>query len=106
MLGSLLVVIGCLHPMFGTWKNRLFLSLGDASYSIYLTHPFALAALRVVWARMVPHVSVTSAIAFMAIALLTSAALGWLCYRLIEKPITERLRKLTKQKSLALAATS
>jgi exopolysaccharide production protein ExoZ len=104
MLGSLLVVVGCLHPMLCTWKNRLFLELGDASYSIYLTHPFVLAVLRVVWARMA-LVSITLAIAYMVFALLTAAASGWLCYRLVEKPITARLRKLTKPKSPDIVPT-
>jgi exopolysaccharide production protein ExoZ len=103
LIGSALVVAGCLHASIREIKSPLLLALGDASYSIYLTHPFTLAALRVVWMREVPHVSLASVIAFMAIALIASASAGWLCHWLVERPVTERLRKLSKGKSQAVA---
>lgn len=67
----------------------LLLALGDASYSIYLTHIFTLGALRVVWVRLVPTATMASSIALMVVSLMVSAAAGWLCYKAVEKPLTE-----------------
>jgi exopolysaccharide production protein ExoZ len=92
LLGSTLVVAGCLHPSIAKMKSALLLALGDASYSIYLTHLFTLAALRVVWLHLVPHVSLASVTAFMAIALITSAVGGFAVYLWVEKPLTSMLR--------------
>jgi exopolysaccharide production protein ExoZ len=92
LVGSALVVAGCLQPSIRGIKNALLLVLGDASYSIYLTHPFTLAALRVVWLRLVPHVSLASVISFMALALIASAVGGFAVFRVVEKPLTSMLR--------------
>lgn len=66
--------------------------LGNASYSIYLTHLFTLGALRIAWVRLVPAVSLPSTLAFMGVALSVASLAGWLCYRLIERPLTTRLQ--------------
>jgi exopolysaccharide production protein ExoZ len=91
LLGASLVVAGCLNQRIRGWNIRPLLALGDASYSIYLTHLFGLAALKVFWLRWVPFSS-GSALAFMALALASSSAVGWLCYRFIETPMTQWLR--------------
>lgn len=103
LVGATLVVAGCLHPAIRGIKNRLFLSLGNASYSIYLTHLFVLAALRVVWMRLVPGATLEAAYAFMALALAGSSAGGWICYRVIERPMTTRLQKLVKRERIPAA---
>jgi exopolysaccharide production protein ExoZ len=94
MVGAMLIVGGCLNPVLCEMQSRLLLALGNASYSIYLSHLFTLGALRTVWVRLVPHESLGSAIAFMAISLGVCAAAGWLCYRFIETPLSSRLRGL------------
>jgi exopolysaccharide production protein ExoZ len=66
----------------------LMLALGDASYSIYLTHLFTLGGLHAVWSRMVPTASMASSIALIAVSLTICAAVGWACYWLVEKPLT------------------
>ena len=76
----------------GRRQFPVFLALGDASYSIYLSHLFTLGALRVIWVRVVPHASLASSVAFMTAALIICAAAGWLCYRFVERPITVRWR--------------
>ena len=73
--------------------NPVLMALGDASYSIYLTHIFTLGALRVVWVRLVPEATMASSIALMAASLIASAAAGWLCYRLVERPLTQWISK-------------
>jgi exopolysaccharide production protein ExoZ len=92
-LGAFLTVAGCLHPKIGALNSPLLLKLGDASYSIYLTHIFTLGLLRVVWTHFDPSPpSLASAAAFMAVALLAGAAAGFAVYKAIEKPLTDRLR--------------
>jgi exopolysaccharide production protein ExoZ len=102
--GAALIVAGCLNPGLAELKSRLLLALGDASYSIYLTHLFALAALRIVWIRAVPHESLVSAAAFMAVALAVSAAAGFAVYRWVEKPLTEQLRSMLRRPARPLVA--
>jgi exopolysaccharide production protein ExoZ len=92
MLGAVFVVAGCLHPAICVLRSRVLLALGDASYSIYLTHIFTLGALREVWVHLVPQVSLVLAITFMVIALIVCAATGFIGYRWVEKPLTARLR--------------
>lgn len=102
--GAALIVAGCLNPALAELKSPLLLALGDASYSIYLTHLFTLAALRIVWTHAVPHVSMASAVAFMAVALAVSAAAGFAVYRCIEKPMTEWLKgSLTRRPAPLIA---
>jgi|ERR1700678_367010 len=92
MLGAILMVIGCLQATIPSPHDRLLLALGDASYSIYLTHLFALGGLRVVWMNLSSQPSPASAVAFMVVALVICATAGWIWYRLIERPLTSRLR--------------
>jgi len=92
LLGAILVVIGCLQPALSRLQNRLFLALGDASYSIYLTHPFTIMLLRAAWAQHSSQLSFASASTFMALAVLLSAAAGLGLYRWVERPLTAWLR--------------
>jgi exopolysaccharide production protein ExoZ len=72
------------------YAGRLATALGDASYSIYLTHAFVMTA----YARMlsggvppgVPRV------VWVLVPFLLSLLLGWATYRLIEHPLNERLK--------------
>jgi exopolysaccharide production protein ExoZ len=105
MVGATLTVIGCLHAWIRAWNSRFLLAMGDASYSIYLTHLFALGAMRVVWVRLAPHASLSMAVAFMITALAVCAAVGWICYRWIEKPLTKHLRRLVKRNSAPAVPT-
>ncbi len=69
------------------------LILGDASYSLYLGHLFALGAARVVWARVGPATpSTASAAGFAALGMLASVVVAIGLYRLAEKPLTRKLR--------------
>lgn len=70
--------------------NAVLLALGDASYSIYLTHLFTLGALRVLWVRLVPDVTLESSVAFVALCMTSSAIVGWACYLLVERRMTAR----------------
>jgi exopolysaccharide production protein ExoZ len=97
MSGAFIIVACCLHPRICAIQNRPLLELGDASYSIYLSHQFVLAGLAWSWLRVFPLATWTSSVLFMALALLICAMAGWLCYRIIERPLTSQLRGLVKK---------
>jgi exopolysaccharide production protein ExoZ len=101
-IGAVLIVSGCLNPILCEPESRALLALGDASYSIYLTHLFTLGALRIAWVRLVPHESLGAAIAFMVVALAVCAAAGRLCYRFVERPLNSQLREMAKRRVDAL----
>jgi exopolysaccharide production protein ExoZ len=99
--GAFLIVAGCLDPRIRAIQSRPLLLLGNASYSIYLFHPFVLEALAPTWVRLFPLATTLSSVLFVALAVLLSALAGCLCYWLIEKPILFRLRNLVKASGAA-----
>lgn len=70
--------------------GRTFEYLGDASYSIYLAHGFALAICGKIWDRFFPFMS---SVMFALIAFIASVLSGGLVYILIEKPLIHFLSK-------------
>jgi glycosyltransferase involved in cell wall biosynthesis/peptidoglycan/LPS O-acetylase OafA/YrhL len=72
----------CLERVWRAILPRFLVSLGDASYAIYLTHGFVLAALAVAlrgtW-------TAGSAVATAICAVPASAAVGWMVHEAIEK---------------------
>jgi exopolysaccharide production protein ExoZ len=63
--------------------------LGDASYALYLVHPFAMRALREVFARLAP--SATSL--FIVLALIAAVLAALAVYHWFERPMTRVLRR-------------
>jgi exopolysaccharide production protein ExoZ len=61
--------------------------LGDASYAIYLSHPFVVGVLAAAAVR-IPAMATALAL----IAIMGSAAFGWLVHMLVERPIHKRLK--------------
>ncbi len=86
-LPAALIVIGgiCLEPQLRHW--RLPALLGDASYSIYLTHSVALAALKNVVVFAGGALGLTATILFLIAGCLLSTATGVAVYYLVEKPL-------------------
>ena len=103
--GAFLIVASCLNPRICAIENRTLLGLGNASYSIYLSHGFVLQALAPSWMRAFPHATWASSALFTTLALLLCALAGCLCYWFIEKPLTSRLRKLVKAPSRSAVAS-
>ncbi|WP_126174440.1 acyltransferase family protein [Altericroceibacterium xinjiangense] len=62
--------------------------LGDASYSIYLSHIFVLAGLRVIMGFLGIGVTLWTACAFMVVGMAASAILGLLIHEYVEKPLS------------------
>lgn len=64
--------------------------LGDASYSLYLSHTFTITLLFVIWQKLGP----ASPTLFILAAFLASIAAGFIAHRIIEIPLTQAARKL------------
>lgn len=88
---------------------RFLVTMGDASYALYLFHPFAMRALRQIFAAILDRlpagiVQGAALPAFMALyLLLVLAAAGFLAYaihRLFERPVTRGLQRHFAQPSL------
>lgn len=71
---------------------RQLARLGDASYALYLIHPFAMRAVRQIFLRLAPGATTIFIIAALAAAVLGAMAV----YRWFEKPMTKLLRRLLR----------
>jgi exopolysaccharide production protein ExoZ len=98
LIGASIIVIGSLSPVICRVKSRLLLELGNASYSIYLTHMFVLDAMGVIWRHAFSRVGHAPALLFIAVGLLACPIAGCLCYALVEHPITVQLQRLTRSR--------
>jgi peptidoglycan/LPS O-acetylase OafA/YrhL len=66
--------------------------LGDASYALYLMHPFPMRALALVWSRL-GHGSVPSVLAYVATAMAAAVALAFVVHCRVERPLTRAVRR-------------
>lgn len=91
-----LIVAGMLYleSWLQSWRSTrigsVLLSLGDSSYSLYLSHPFTLVA-GVIFLRVLPFPVGAWPATIMLIVL--AVVTGHLCYRLIEKPLDQKIRR-------------
>lgn len=109
-----LLVYGIVSAEYGTrtaWNLRLLELLGDASYSIYLSHLFALGALRMVW-KPFPQFGTTACVLYVLAGTLLATIVGSLSHIYLEKPLVngmrrgvERLRKKEKSTKVFSVAT-
>lgn len=106
LVGASLMVIGSLNAKFAKWQCTPLRSLGDSSYSLYLTHLFTLGLLRVIWARFIGPVETWQGAAiFIFAALGVASVVGWLMFRLVETPMLHWFNKADKLRRTARAAT-
>ena len=92
-LPAALIVAGCvLGPAWRSGRAVLALALvGDASYSLYLSHPFAIRLLRSAWLTSAPA-DVPPAV-YVAAASAAAVALALLLRRWVERSLTEWLQR-------------
>jgi exopolysaccharide production protein ExoZ len=90
-LPALLIVAACLFslPQNSLTITRPLVVMGDASYSLYLSHPFAVNATFLVLRKL----GAGNAIAIFVVAVLMAFGLAYASYRLIELPANSALRK-------------
>jgi exopolysaccharide production protein ExoZ len=78
-----------------TWA---MIALGDASYALYLCHPFAVRLLRVAWRDAVGAVAPVSV--YIVVCLAASIVCAILIHQFIERPVTAFLQgRLDRRKS-------
>ncbi len=77
------------------WPAYL-VKLGEASYSLYLTHSFVMAAGAIIWYRLFDD-SMASNIGFMFVALAASLVVAHLAWRFVENAMTVGLNKKWKE---------
>lgn len=92
ILAVLIVAASVLAP----WpRSSLLRLLGDASYSVYISHFFVLSAFAQAWRRLGFSTDTTLSIfSFYLAGFVICAIVGVLCWRIVENPISERLRHL------------
>jgi exopolysaccharide production protein ExoZ len=92
-----------IEPAVRARPSRLWLMLGDASYSIYLAHPFAQRVLLIAVNRTV-GIGAIAAPLYIAIALIVGIAGGVICHFLVERPLLITGRRLIWRTRLHAAA--
>ncbi|RYF35117.1 MAG: acyltransferase [Comamonadaceae bacterium] len=90
--GVLLVGLIGLEQALRRRPNAALLRMGDASYSLYLCHPFVLSAAAAAVRGLAPFIGATAtALVFAAIGVLGACAVALLSFHLLEKPLARRL---------------
>jgi exopolysaccharide production protein ExoZ len=96
-LPALMIVIGALS-LESRWPPRgkgVLKLLGDASYSIYLTHIVTLGALRTLWNMAgLTQPGLTAAVTFICVATVVCTAVGVAAYASVEAPVTRAAKRL------------
>ncbi|WP_218312236.1 acyltransferase family protein [Alteromonas antoniana] len=95
IVSSALIVFGTVSVGSRLGFSKLFHEIGNASYSIYLTHGIALVISNVVWSK----VPITGWLQFggkLIIALVISIMTGIAIYYYVEKPLLRWLRSRSK----------
>jgi exopolysaccharide production protein ExoZ len=88
-----------------TNRNGWLHFLGDASYSIYLSHLFAIVVLRALWLKLqFPATGPWHAALFTAIAVTGGTAFGCMVHITVERPLTRATRSYTARPTLARPA--
>jgi exopolysaccharide production protein ExoZ len=93
-----------LERIVGPHIPKFFLSVGEASYSLYLTHGFVLPLVGIAVAKT-RLTGTMLGLAIVVACLIASTALALACYRLVERPITDWLRELTRERFQAKVPT-
>ncbi|EWY39417.1 acyltransferase [Skermanella stibiiresistens SB22] len=77
-------------------RNAILTLLGDASYSIYLTHILTLGVVRTGWRKLdLVQQDLATACVYMVSAIVISVAVGIVCHFLCEAPIHRLAKRLT-----------
>jgi exopolysaccharide production protein ExoZ len=76
------------------WRNRLLGFLGDASYSVYLSHGIILSAFTRFWPRILPETLSNNLVLFVGAGFVVAALGGSVVYLLIESPLGRLAKRL------------
>ena len=87
LLAGLLVV----EAHHGLFRSALLHGMGDASYSIYLSHMITLSATSQLWRALGLATDLRALALYALLSIAISVAAGCLLYLLVEKPLSRRL---------------
>ncbi|WP_348643447.1 acyltransferase family protein [Rhizobium lusitanum] len=90
---ALLVLAAAIGPVLPQ-KRLVFwgVALGDASYSLYLAHPFVLRPMRAIWVKLVGGALPLGL--FVVVATLGAAVFALALFKGVEKPLTSRVQRI------------
>jgi exopolysaccharide production protein ExoZ len=99
IIGPALCVIGaiCAERRGAIPKLSFLELLGDASYSIYLTHIFTCGVTRTIWHRLPVGTGPAAGIGYAVFSMVSIIAVALLSYRYIEKPTLAWLQNILKR---------
>ena len=88
-------------------RDRILSFLGDASYSIYLGHLYAIILFRVVWEKLhLPTESLVSALLFVFAGVVAGGGSGAMLYQFVERPLNRLAKREFLKHSTARAASA
>jgi peptidoglycan/LPS O-acetylase OafA/YrhL len=89
-LGSALLIAGsALLETSGHRPNRLLIELGDASYSLYLSHIFVISAIGRMWGHFLPSAHWLNHGFFLLFTVFVACLSGNLIHKRIERPLLD-----------------
>jgi exopolysaccharide production protein ExoZ len=92
--GLLVWCLACLELQGRVPRLSALKRLGDASYSIYLSHILTLGVVRVLWVKLgLGADDLLHAAGFALVSMVSVVLVGWAVYVLVEQPLLGRLRR-------------
>lgn len=95
--GATLLLIGALG-----WESamrfapRVLVGLGDASYSLYLSHILVLSAIGLLWHRLLVGPSTLNHLALLALCFVAALAWSGISYVVAERPLMTASRRVLR----------
>lgn len=107
-LPALLIFVGAVFAPWGQSGTvvRLMRIVGDASYSIYLTHMITMSAMGQGWRRFIGLGMPGGTLLFIVIASTVCAVGGIIFFKIVERPLTDWLKRATRRRSAGPVAAS
>ena len=92
-----LLLIGALGWELATrFAPRVFVRIGDASYSLYLSHLLVLGAIGWLWQRLLAGPSLLDHVALLTLCFVAALVWSWISYQLAERPLLSASRQMMR----------
>jgi exopolysaccharide production protein ExoZ len=107
-LTGFMIVLGVIsiESRKGIPQIQFWRSLGDASYSIYLSHLFLVFLLKFVWPNSLINDSLGSALLFASANIIAAACVGALVFKGLEQPLHTLSRRFVSRMASQVPTTS
>lgn len=77
-------------------RSRLLSLLGDASYSIYISHVFVIPGMRLIWGRVGLDMAVGQGAPFVGVTMLAAAVFGIVVHLMLERPLLSGVNRIVR----------